>query len=394
MKRLFILLISLTTLFTSYSKQKASAGPSLFDKVNYTVEAGGTDPGATAEQIQERLDALNTEMDLRCTSEVQGYIEQYLKYSRKQITNLLLRSSYYMPIFEAALQKAGLPMELKYLPIIESGLNPKATSPVGAAGLWQFMTIAAKGYDMAVNASIDERRDPYISSERACRLLSDLYKRYNDWGLALAAYNAGPGTIDKALKRAGGERSEHDFWTVSSYLPRETRKYVPLFIAMTYLMNYYGEHAIPGVTVLDNLTTEAITITEKTSLKKMAPELDVAVEDLRLWNPQFKTDIVPGTEARPCNIIVPALTAMAYYEKKELDTFLEEAEVMATATNPVRERTITEKSEKGRVNESLKSDENYDNVQSKTNRNEVIRTSKHQSIQGSQTDNMNPEVRE
>ena len=379
MKRLFLIVICLTTLFTSYSKSKQKANtPSLFDNVKYElVQAEGPDGGSNPELIKARLEKISGNMEMRYTQEVQDVIDSYLKYNRKQITNLLLRSAYYMPIFEEALKEAGLPEELKYLPIIESGLNPKATSPVGAGGLWQFMPIAAKGYDMAITSTIDERRDPYLSSERACRLLKDLYKRFGDWGLALAGYNAGPGTVLKALKRAGGDPKSHNFWTISSYLPKETRKYVPKFIAMTYLMTYYGEHAIAGVMVQDNLATGVVKVTEKTSLKKMAQELDVKVEDLRLWNPQFKGDVVPGTASRPCNIVVWKETAYAYnvLGGKSENQGNKDAVAENNATKNQNGNKTDEKKEK-RDNKMLLSNDKYVNIPSESMPGTAVRTLK------------------
>lgn len=313
MKRLFILvftLISLTS--TAFSKQSTN---NPFD-MKYNIESYGQDPGASPEVVRARLEALPTEIEMRYTSEVHSYIDRYMKYGRKQITSLLVLSSYYMPIFEQALAEAGLPDELKYLPIIESNLNAKATSKAGAAGLWQFMPIAARGYDMKITSGLDERRDPYLSSERAAKLLKDLYNRFGDWSLAIAAYNCGPGTVQKALKRAGGDKSKHTFWTISSYLPAETRKYVPLFIAMNYVMNYYTEHEVPQVTIDQPFTTDTVRVSDRVTFKKIASTVDVTVEELRKLNPQYTSDVVPATTSRPCNVILP--TDMAYEYKVKL----------------------------------------------------------------------------
>lgn len=332
MKRNLILIISIISLFTAFGKKQTS---SPFN-VDYTIESYGKDPGASPDEVRRRLEALPTEIEMRYTQEVQTYIDNYMKNGRKQVTNLLVLSSYYLPIFEQALKEAGLPEELKYLPVIESGLDAKATSSQGAAGLWQFMPIAARGYDMKISSTLDERRDPYISSERACRMLKDLYKQFGDWGLVLAAYNAGPGTVERAIKRAGGNRASHNFWTVRNLLPAQTKKYISLFTAMNYVMNYYAQHNIPEVKIAQPFTTDTIHISENVNLSKMAPMFDVTVEDLKKLNPQFTTNVIPATASRPCTLIVPSATARDYKIKHgryiDIRPETEEAPAMAVAT--------------------------------------------------------------
>lgn len=284
---------------------------------NYTTasskqKGSNTDPGATDAEIMARLASLPTEIDMPFNSIVKSYIERYTKKGRKQVTALLGLSSYYMPIFEQALSEAGLPLELKYLPVIESSLNPNAVSKHGAAGLWQFIVSAAKGYDMEVNSLVDERRDPYISSERACRLLKDLYNTYGDWSLAIAAYNCGPGNVNKALHRAGGDPKSHDFWSIYYYLPAETRGYVPLFIAANYVMNYYPEHRIEPVLITRPLVTDTIHVYDRVHFNQIAAVLDLPVEEIRTLNPQFRTDLIPGSEAKPYNLILPSQQIHAY----------------------------------------------------------------------------------
>lgn len=283
---------------------------------NYTTtdQKGTTDhdPGATEKQIKDRLAALPTVIDMPYNSIVKQYIEKYTKKGRRQVTALLGLSSYYMPIFEQALEEAGLPLELKYLPVIESALDPNATSKSGAAGLWQFVLVAARGYDMEVNSLIDERRDPYISSERACRMLKDLYNTYGDWSLAIAAYNCGPGTVNKALARAGGDRSSHDFWSIYNYLPSETRGYVPAFIAANYVMTYYPEHNIYPVLATKPLVTDTIHLVQRVHFNQISAVLDIPVDELRVLNPQFRADIIPASDARPCNLILPSQQVHAY----------------------------------------------------------------------------------
>lgn len=306
--KLFILLISIFTLLPAFGKQ-STKNPL---DVKYTVESYGTDPGASPEEVRARLAALPAEIEMRYTDEVQRYINRYMKNGRREIASLVALSSYYLPIFEDALAGAGLPDELKYLPVIESKLNAKATSNRGAAGLWQFMPVAARGYDMKISSTIDERRDIYISSDRACRMLQDLYKKFGDWGLALAAYNAGPGTVQKALKRAGGDPKKHTFWTVKSYLPSQTQHYVPHFIAINYVMNYYTHHNISEVRVEKPISTDTIHVAQQTSVSKIASELNVDASDIKALNPQLKADVIPASASRPCIIVLPEAPARDY----------------------------------------------------------------------------------
>lgn len=282
---------------------------------NYTtagITETGTDPGASDNEIRARLAALPTIIDMPFNSIVKSYIERYTKKGRKQLTALLGLSSYYMPIFEQALEQAGLPLELKYLPVIESGLDPTATSKSGAAGLWQFMPIAARGYDLELSTLVDERRDPYVSSESACRLLKDLYNAYGDWSLAIAAYNCGQGTVNKALKRAGGDASSHDFWSIYYYLPAETRGYVPAFIAANYVMTYYPEHGIAPVLLTKPLVTDTIHVSDRVHFEQIAAVLKIPVDEIRILNPQFRADIIPASASRPYNLILPSQQIHAY----------------------------------------------------------------------------------
>lgn len=306
MKQIICILLSLVCIFSAYSKQEIS---NTFD-FKLGNQSIGSDRGASPEEVRKRLSALDTEIEMRYTPEVQSYIDQYMKHGRQKVASFVALSTYYLPIFERALRQAGLPEELKYLPVIESGLDPKATSNMGAAGLWQFMAVAAKGYDMKISSAVDERRDPYISSDRACRMLKDLYQKFGDWGLALAAYNAGPGAVQRALKRAGG--SNHTYWTLRQYLPAQTRKYVPAFIAMNYIMNYYADHNIPEVTFERPLVTDTVQISKKLSFKEVASAYDITVDELRKLNPHLRGDMIAGTTDRPSNLILPSAMAREY----------------------------------------------------------------------------------
>ena len=283
---------------------------------NYTAtdDRYATEPDVTVsdEELTKRLSQLPTVIEMPYNQVVRSYIERYTGQGRNQVPALLGMSLYYMPIFEQALEEQGLPLELKYLPMIESGLDPNAVSKHGAAGLWQFMLGTAKGLGMEVNSLVDERRDPYLSSEIAASYLKGLYDTYGDWSLAIAAYNCGPGNVNKAIRRAGGEPKDHDFWSIYSYLSPETRGYVPMFIAANYVMTYYPEHNISPVLPVKPLVMDTIHVTERIHFNQISKVLDIPVEELRILNPQFRADIIPGTPDSPCNLILPSQQIHAY----------------------------------------------------------------------------------
>ena len=254
-----------------------------------TLSTNAIKPENGMEVIDRKMRNLSNVMTMTCNEEVKKYIDRYTKAGRQSTCYLLGRAQYYNPIFEEALRFYGLPLELKYLPVIESGLNPNATSRVGAAGLWQFMAKTGKQYDLQIDSYIDERRDPEKSSYAAARMLSDLYKRFGDWTLALAAYNCGPGRVSSAITKAGGGA---DFWAVYQHLPKETRGYVPAFIAANYVMNYYADYNItPLSTGLPNCC-DTIIIEKDVTLAKIANVLGMNVDDLKVLNPQYRQGLI------------------------------------------------------------------------------------------------------
>ncbi len=254
-----------------------------------TPSTNATEPENGMEVIDRKMRNLSNVMTMTYNEEVKKYIDRYTKAGRQSTSYLLGRARYYNPIFEEALRFYGLPLELKYLPVIESGLNPNATSRVGAAGLWQFMATTGKQYNLQIDSYIDERRDPEKSSYAAARMLSDLYKRFGDWTLALAAYNCGPGRVSSAITKAGGGA---DFWAVYQHLPKETRGYVPAFIAANYVMNYYADYNItPLSTGLPNCC-DTIVIEKDVTLAKIANVLGMNVDDLKVLNPQYRQGFI------------------------------------------------------------------------------------------------------
>lgn len=283
---------------------------------NYTATDNryATEPDAEVsdEEMIKQLSALPTVIEMPYNQIVRSYIDRYTKRGRAQIAAILGLSLYYMPIFEQALEEQGLPLELKYLPVIESGLDPNAVSKHGATGLWQMMLGTAKGLGLEVNSLVDERRDPYVASERAASYLKDLYSAYGDWSLAIAAYNCGPGNVNKAIRRAGGDAKDHDFWSIYNYLSPETRGYVPMFIAANYVMKYYPDHNISPVLPVKPLVMDTIQIAERVHFNQISKVLDIPVEELRILNPQFRADVIPGSVESPYTLILPSQQIHAY----------------------------------------------------------------------------------
>ncbi|UKK51765.1 transglycosylase SLT domain-containing protein [Prevotella sp. E13-17] len=261
----------------------------------------GENPLYTKEEYIERLMRMPTVMEMSYNEVVRSCIDRYAGRLRRQVGFMLGASNFYMPIFEEALEAYQVPLELKYLPIIESALNPTAVSRVGATGLWQFMVSTGKMYNLEINSLIDERRDPVKASYAAAHLLSDLYKVYGDWNLVIAAYNCGPGNINKAIARAGGER---DYWKIYPYLPKETRGYVPAFIAANYVMTYYCEHGICPMRTQLPSQTDTVMVNRDLTLSQIASVCNLDIQMLRALNPVYRRDIVPGA-SKPMPIRLP-----------------------------------------------------------------------------------------
>lgn len=259
-----------------------------------------------------RLHSMPTVMELSFNSVVKNYIEMYASRRREQVSYMLALGDYFFPLFEQALDREGLPLELKYLPVIESALNPVAVSRAGATGLWQFMLRTGKGYGLEVNSLVDERRDPYKATEAAVRYLKDLYAIYNDWNLVIAAYNCGPGNVNKAIARSGGKR---DYWQIYYKLPRETRGYVPAFIAANYIMHHYADHNIcPAHMQASPSALDTVHVNERLHLDQVSAVLDIPVEELRRLNPQFRKDVIPGN-SKPYALVLPSEKMYAFVDQ-------------------------------------------------------------------------------
>ncbi len=264
-------------------------------------EPSNQNPLFSPEEYQSRLRRLPCVIDMPYNSVVMKYIDQYCTRLRQSVSIMLATSNFYTPIFEEALESYQLPLELKYLPVIESALNPQATSRVGAAGLWQFMITTGKQYGLEVNSLIDERRDPIKASYAAARYLKDLYDIFGDWTLVIASYNCGPNNINKGIKRSGGEEN---YWAIYPHLPAETRGYVPAFIAACYVMNFYCEHNIcPATTTLPQ-ATDTLVIRHNVYMDRIASMTGISMDELKALNPQYRTSLIPG-EAHECILRMP-----------------------------------------------------------------------------------------
>ncbi|MBR6640147.1 MAG: LysM peptidoglycan-binding domain-containing protein [Muribaculaceae bacterium] len=263
---------------------------------------------ATDDVYIQRLGLLPYVIEMPFNNIVKSNIEMYIR-KRDLVERMLGMSLYYLPIFEDALDKEGLPEELKYLPVIESALNPYAKSPAKAVGLWQFMRPTAKGLGMEINSLIDERRDPIRSSEMGAKYLKQLYETFNDWSLAIAAYNCGPGNVNKAIRRSGA--ANPDYWAIYHHLPKETRGYVPAFIAACYIMNYYHHHNISPALAKRPLITDTIQVSRRIHFKQISAVLDIPIEEIRTLNPQYLKDVIPG-DIHPYALILPSQQVHCY----------------------------------------------------------------------------------
>lgn len=243
--------------------------------------------------LVSRLSRIPTTIEMPLNDVTRKFIDTYSNRMKSSVAIMLGSANFYNPIFEEALERYGLPLELRYLPVIESALRPSATSRAGAAGLWQFMIGTGKRYGLEVNTLVDERRDPIKSSEAAAHYLSDLYDMFGDWSLAIAAYNCGEGNVQKAITRTGNQEGA-DFWSVYNRLPRETRGYVPAFIAATYIMNYYCEHGIVPHEANLPLESDTVIVQREVTFAQIASKCNVTVDELRSINPQYRKDIIPA----------------------------------------------------------------------------------------------------
>ena len=285
-----------------------------------------------------RLSKMPYLMEMPYNSTIRTFIDLYTIRKRHQVEYMMGMSNYYFPTFEQVLGANNLPLELKYLSIIESALNTTAVSRMGAAGLWQLMIGTGRMYGLEINSLVDERLSPDKATKAAAHFLKDLYSIYGDWNLVIASYNCGPGNVNKAIRRSGGKR---DYWAIYPFLPRETRGYVPIFIAANYAMNYAAEHNLCAATVNMPVITDTIMIHQRIHLEQIAAVLNLPIEEIRLLNAQYRKDIIPGN-IKPYALCLPLNYANTFIDKLDqivsykadslINNRRSEIEILQTAT--------------------------------------------------------------
>lgn len=281
--------------------------------INTDCNMPDVNPVYSKEVYKERLARIPSVIELPYNDVVQKFIDRYSGRLRRSVSIMLGAQNFYMPTFEEALESYGLPLELKYLPVIESALNPNAVSHVGATGLWQFMLATGKQYGLEINSLVDERCDPVRASYAAAHYLRDLYKIFGDWNLVIAAYNCGPENINKAIHRSNGAT---DYWQIYPYLPKETRGYVPAFIAANYIMNYYCDHNICPMQANLPSKTDTVVVSRDVHFEQVAQVLGMEIDQIKQLNPQYRRNIVNGS-TRPMALRLPATLVGKFIDNED-----------------------------------------------------------------------------
>jgi membrane-bound lytic murein transglycosylase D len=301
----------------------------LIDTLEYVIDdkdiIGNTTKALTTDLLKQRLSNLNdnTPFDLAYNPALEKVINSYLLYRRKYYPALMAKAKYYFPMFEQYLDQYDIPLEMKYLSIVESALRPKARSGVGASGLWQFMYGTGKQFDLKVSSYVDERYDPVKATIAACKYLSQLYTIFGDWDLALAAYNSGPGNVSKAINRSGGFKN---YWNIRPYLPRETAGYVPAFYATMYIFEHSKDHNIYSeLPEFFEFQTDTVRVKRTISFDQISETINVDEEVLTFLNPSYKLDIIPFIKGRNYALRLPSNKIIDFLDKeKELYTLADE----------------------------------------------------------------------
>jgi len=344
-------------LLKCFDKSKLSANNKTSDKHNY---AEGYVPAFSDSIYIKRIAALNAKspFGLVYNSDVKSFIDLYAVRKRQLTCRILGLAQYYFPLFEEYLSKYNIPLELKYLAIVESALNPAAKSWAGANGLWQFIYSTGKMYGLNVTSYVDDRCDPVKSTIAACEHFRDLYSVYKNWSLVLAAYNSGPGNVDKAIRKANGEM---DFWKIKKYLPKETQGYVPAFIAVTYVMNYSSEHNLfPIAPDFLSFEIDTVTVKQKLTFDQISEGLNIPKENVTYLNPCYKEGVIPATSEEKYALHLP---------KKYIGDFItNESSLYAFKTKAMleEERAKTEKEKEVRRKDSLMALKPYYNRKTNT----------------------------
>jgi membrane-bound lytic murein transglycosylase D len=297
-------------------------------------------PVYSNEDIKTRLSLLETEIPLDYNDQVRPYIDLYTVRKRKLLAKVLTLSKLYFPTIEEIFDRDGIPLEMKYLAVIESALNHAATSPVGAAGMWQFMAPTGNMYGLKTTSNLDERRDFIKSTEASVKYFKNSYRVYGDWLLVIASYNCGMGNVNKAIRKSGGKRS---FWEIMPYLPRETRGYVPAFIAATYAMNYASEHNIYPANLDLNFHTDTIQVDNRYSLEQLSLALNISVADIKHLNPSLKKGYIPFTSNK-ITLTLPYNNIIKFAAVNNINNLnLADEQLMALANSKPKETKISDK---------------------------------------------------
>jgi len=299
---------------------------------------------------KSRLKKIPTVVPMTYNETVRKCIDLYAGRLRKTVRYMMGMADYYFPMIEQKLDANGLPLELKYLAVVESALNPVAQSRVGASGLWQFMLPTGKIHGLEINSLIDERLDPERATDAACKYFKDMYNLYGDWHLVLAAYNCGPGNVNKAIRRSGGKM---DFWKIFPNLPRETRSYVPLFIAAAYIMTYHCEHNICPIRADFSVATDTIMVERALHFDQIAEVLKMDKQAIRFYNPQYKREIIPGN-IRPSVLRLPVEKTFAFIDNED-STYNYNYEALLAYITPIDEKEPENRKE--RITHTVKTGE-------------------------------------
>ena len=275
--------------------------------------ANGENREATPEEMQERLRRIPALIEMPYNNAVKECIDKFSTTLRDNVSAILGAGNLYIPLFEETLDRFGLPLELKYLPVVESSLDPLAGKTSGNAGLWQLSLSIAERYGLKVNSLVDERRDPIKSTEAACKYLSDLYKIYKDWNLVIAAYNCDPINVNKAIHYAGGKK---DYWAIYPFLPQDGRGYVPAFIAANYIMNFYCEHGIRPMMTKYPVKTDTLVISRNLHMEQIEALCGIEKEAIKSLNPQYRTEVIPG-ENQVCNLRLPQDILLKFIDNQD-----------------------------------------------------------------------------
>jgi len=301
---------NLDSLLTLYFLQQQSETTNMV--TDFVVEGDSLHLELPDSVYINRLGNIISPIELSFNGVVKSYIKVYTQRRKDKMEEILGLSDYYFPLFEEILDSYNLPIELRMLAVIESALNPNAVSRVGATGLWQFMYGTGRGYKLEINSFVDARKDPVAATHAACRFLSDLYKIYGDWTLAIAAYNCGPGNVNKAIRRSGGKR---DYWAIYYYLPRETRGYVPAFIAATYAYTYYKEHRLIPQNITMPFAVDTIVVNKMMHFQQVSEVLNIPIETLKQLNPQYRRYIIPAKN-KSYTLTIPQTLVSKFVEKE------------------------------------------------------------------------------